>query len=173
MAVSMSVLETDRLTLRRLTVGDAPFMLDLLNQPSFLRFIGDRGVRSLEAARGYIARGPLASYERHGFGLYLVVLQTTGDALGICGLLQRDFLDAPDIGFAFLPRFWSQGYAFEAASAVLAYGRNALGIGRILAITAPDNTASIRLLEKLGLRFQGLVKTSADGPQDKLFGSVA
>lgn len=168
---SVTVVETERLTLRRLERGDAEFILGLLNDPSFLRFIGDKGVRTLDDAREYISNGPLASYERFGFGLYLAARRDDGAPIGICGLLKRDSLEDVDVGFAFLPQFWSQGYAFEAASAVMAYGRNVLRLGRIVAITSPDNESSIRLLEKLGMRFESMVRLSADSPEIRLFAS--
>lgn len=169
----MTVVETERLTLRRLEAGDAEFILGLLNDPSFLRFIGDKGVRTLDDARQYIANGPIASYERFGFGLYLTERSEDRAPIGICGLLKRDSLDDVDVGFAFLPRFWAKGYAFEAASAVLAYGRNVLGLRRIVAITSPDNESSIRLLEKLGMRFESMVRLSEDGSELRLFASDA
>jgi RimJ/RimL family protein N-acetyltransferase len=165
----MTVVETERLTLRRLTVEDAPFMLDLLNQPSFLQFIGDRGVRTLEDARAYILKGPVEMYERHGFGIYLTSLKREGTPIGTCGLIKRDSLEDVDIGFAFLPDFWGQGYAYEAASAVLAYGKNDLSLQRIVAITAQDNRSSIRLLEKIGLRFERLIRLNGEGPEINLF----
>jgi RimJ/RimL family protein N-acetyltransferase len=163
------VLETERLLLKRLELSDAPFILELLNDPSFVRFIGDKGVRSLEDAREYLSTGPIASYERFGFGLFLTERREDGAPMGICGLLKRDSLDDVDVGFAFLPRYWGNGYAFESASAVLAYGRTAFGLGRIVAITSPDNTASMGLLEKLGLKFESMVRLSEDGPEVRLF----
>ena len=165
----MNVLETDRLTLRYLTLADAEFILQLLNEPSFLRFIGDRGVRTVEDARKYILQGPLASYERFGFGLYLTEITATGAPVGICGLLKRDTLPDADIGFAFLPPYWRQGYAFESAAAVITYGKDELGQKRILAITSPENDASIKLLEKLGFRFEYVTKLSEDAPEVNLF----
>jgi RimJ/RimL family protein N-acetyltransferase len=165
------VLETERLILRRLTTDDAEFIIELLNQPSFLRYIGDKEVRNSADAVRYVQTGPMASYERFGFGLYLVELKETGVPIGICGLLKRDQLPDVDIGFAFLPDFWSQGYAFESASAVMTYGREVLGLKRIVAITSLDNDASIRLLEKIGLRFEGLIKLSEDQSEVRLFGS--
>jgi RimJ/RimL family protein N-acetyltransferase len=165
------VLETARLILRRLSTDDADFMLELLNQSSFLRYIGDKGVRTSEDAIRYIQTGPIASYERFGFGLYLVELKETGAPIGMCGLLKRDSLPDVDVGFAFLPDYWSQGFAFESAAAVMNYGREALGLRRIVAITSLDNLASIKLLEKLGLRFEGLIKLSEDQPEVKLFAS--
>ncbi|HEX4498507.1 MAG TPA: GNAT family N-acetyltransferase [Thermoanaerobaculia bacterium] len=165
----MTVAETERLTLRRLTAEDAPFMLALLNEPSFLRFIGDRKVRTLEDARSYILKGPAEMYERHGHGLYLTSLKPEGTPIGMCGLIKRDGLDDVDIGFAFLPGFWGKGYAFEAASAVLAYGQAGLALRRIVAITAPDNQSSIRLLERIGLKFERLIRLNGEGPELNLF----
>ena len=155
--MSVMVLETERLFLRHLTPDDDTFILELLNEPGFLENIGDRQVRTLEEARRYVADGPAASYAQHGFGLWWVGLKATAEPVGICGLIKRDVLDHPDIGYAFLARFSGQGFASEAGAAVLAYGRNALGLTRIVAITKPDNDGSIRLLEKIGLKFDGMV----------------
>jgi RimJ/RimL family protein N-acetyltransferase len=166
----MGVLETERLSLRWLCVDDAPFMLELLNEPSFIRYIGDRGVRTLEQARKYVLDGPVASYERFGFGLYLVTLREDGAPIGVCGLLKREVLDDVDVGFAFLPRFWGQGYALEAASAVMTDGRERFGFERIVAITDPDNAGSIRVLEKLGFRFEELVRLQGFEGESRLFG---
>ena len=169
----MTVIETDRLVLRRLSTDDAEFINELLNQPSFLRYIGDKEVRNNADAVRYIQTGPIASYERFGFGLYLVELKETGASIGICGLLKRDSLPDVDVGFAFLPSYWSRGYAFESASAVMTYGREVLGLRRIVAITSPDNDSSIRLLERIGLRFEGLIKLSEDQSEVRLFSSNA
>ena len=163
------MIETQRLVLRRFTTDDAEFIIDLLNQPSFLRFIGDRGVRTPEEARRFLIHGPIASYEKHGFGLYKVELQETGEPIGMCGLLRREGLEDPDIGFAFLPQFWSQGYAFEAASAVMDHARTSLGLERIVAIASPDNDRSFRLLEKLGLRYERMIRLAEGQPKIKLF----
>jgi [ribosomal protein S5]-alanine N-acetyltransferase len=148
---------TPRLLLRRMAPSDAAFMLALLNDPGWLRFIGDRGVRTLAAAEAYIRSGPMATVAAQGFGFDVVTLRATGAAIGICGLAQRDYLDAPDIGFAFLPEFCGQGYALEAAQAVMAHARGALGLSRVWATTRPDNGPSQRLLDKLGLRFERLM----------------
>jgi RimJ/RimL family protein N-acetyltransferase len=155
-------LDTGRLLLRPLTEDDDAFIVALLNDPSFLRFIGDRGVRTPEDARTYIRRGPVASYVRHGFGLLLVALRDTGTPIGICGLLKRDTLEDVDVGFAFLPEYCGKGYGFESASAVLADGRASFGLRRIVAITDPENVASIRLLEKLGLPFERMITMPAE-----------
>ena len=165
----MSVLETERLALRRLSADDAEFILDLLNQPSFIKNIGDRGVRTSEDAVRYIRNGPVASYERFGFGLYLVELKGSATPIGICGLLKRETLPDVDVGFAFLPKFWSRGYAVESASAVMKHGRSVLGIGRIVAITAPENHDSIKVLEKIGLRFERLIRLSEGESEVKVF----
>lgn len=159
----MKILETDRLTLRRISVDDAEFILKLLNDPAFLRFIGDKQVRTLDDARNYVLSGPMASYERFGFGLFLVELKESSMPIGICGLLKRDTLEDVDIGFAFLPDFCGQGYGFESAGATMVYGRDVLGLKRIVAITSPDNEASIALLEKLGLKFERLTRKGESG----------
>ncbi len=166
----MTLIETNRLLLRKLTVDDAPFMLDLLNQPSFIQFIGDRGVRTLDDAREFILTRYIAAYERLGFGIYLTLLRESKIPIGICGLVKRDGLDNVDIGYAFLPQYWSQGYASESVSAVLAYARNTLGIRRILGITTPDNASSIRVLEKAGFTFGRMIQLAGDESELKLFG---
>jgi RimJ/RimL family protein N-acetyltransferase len=150
----MRTLETDRLLIRPMTVDDAPFMLRLLNDPDWLRYIGDRGVRSVDDARVYIRNGPIAMVERLGFGFGVVETRAGGTPIGICGLAQRDYLDAPDLGFALLPEHRGQGLAYEAAVAVRDFARGELRLPRLLATTRIDNVASQRLLEKLGLRFE-------------------
>ena len=165
----MIVLETERLILRRLSTADGQFILTLLNEPSFLRYIGDKKVRTLEDAAQYIVNGPVASYERHGFGLGMVELRESRTPIGMCGLLKRDELPDPDIGFAFLPDFWNRGFAFEAATAVLGDARERLGLERILAITTPNNESSINLLQKLGLKFERVIKMSEDPDAEELF----
>jgi len=165
------VLETERLTLRRLSTDDAEFILELLTDPAFLEYVGDKGVRTVADARDYILSGPIASYQQFGFGLYLVMLKGDGSPIGMCGLLKRESLPDVDIGFAFLPRYRSRGYAYEAAAAVLAYARAQLGLGRIVAITVPNNVGSIRILEKIGLRFERMVRLSEDAEELQLFAS--
>jgi RimJ/RimL family protein N-acetyltransferase len=150
----MIVCESLRLRLRHLTPHDAAFILELLNEPEFIRNIGDREVRSLEDARRYIGSGTVTGYEKIGFGLYLVELREDATPIGVCGLLRRDYLEDVDVGFALGESFRNQGYAFEAAAAVMRYGQEVLKLGRIVAITAPDNHASIKLLRRLGLEFE-------------------
>jgi ribosomal-protein-alanine N-acetyltransferase len=167
----MTVLETERLTLRRLTPDDAAFIFRLVNEPYWLRFIGEKGVKTLDDARNYIRTGPMASYERFGFGIYLAELKGSGRPIGICGFVKRDALEHPDIGFALLSEFWGQGYAYESATAVMAFGKDVLGLERILAVTNPDNYSSIRVLEKLGLRADGTVLLTEDGPELRVYTS--
>jgi RimJ/RimL family protein N-acetyltransferase len=167
----MSVIATPRMQLRELGAEDAAFILELLNEPGFLRYIGDKGVRTLADAREYIFKGPMASYERNGFGLYAACLQD-GTPAGICGLVKRDGLEHPDVGFAFLSRYWSKGYAVESAAAVLAFADRNLKLERVVAITSLDNWSSIAVLEKIGLRFERVMKLTEDASEVKLFGPV-
>ncbi len=163
------VLTTKRLRLRHATLADDRFILELVNDPAFIRNIGDRGVRTLADAERYLRNGPMASYENFGFGLYVVELHSDGTPIGLCGFVKRDWLPDVDIGFAFLPQYRSQGYAVESASAVRTYGRDVLGLKRIVAIVSPDNAESIRLLEKIGLRFESMVRPANEDADIKLF----
>ena len=153
----MQVLQTERLVLSQLTTGDAAFLLELLNSPGWLKYIGDRGVKTIEDAEKYVQEGPMKSYRENGFGLYRVSLKTDGTVLGICGLIKRKQLEDVDIGFAFLPSFAGKGYAYESASATLAFGREQFGLKKIVAIITQDNDASIKLVLKLGLRFSKMI----------------
>jgi RimJ/RimL family protein N-acetyltransferase len=166
----VTILETERLILRQLTTDDAEFIFELLNDPSFIRNIGDRNIRTLDDACAYILNGPMKSYENNGFGLYLIVLKDTNESIGMCGLIRRDNLENVDIGYALLPRYWSKGYALEAARATKAYAKDVIGLDRIVAIVDPANEASIHVLEKLGLRYEKMVRLSADDIDLKLFG---
>lgn len=157
------MIETERLSLRRLDPDDAGFIFELVNDPDWLRNIGDRGVRNLDDARRYIDEGPRTMYANHGFGLYAVVLRESGTPIGLCGLLQRDYLDHADIGFAFLPAYRGRGYAREAAQATLIHGARDFAMNTILATTAPDNDDSIRLLQDLGFRFDAMRAFDGDG----------
>jgi RimJ/RimL family protein N-acetyltransferase len=168
----MAILNTERLELRELTFADDAFIMELLNEPAFLRHIGDKGVRSLSDARQYIEKVPMASYRRFGFGLYLVSLGGGEEPIGICGLLKRDTLPDVDVGFAFLTRYWSKGYAMESAAAILDHGRRKLGFKRMVAITAPENHGSIAVLERIGLKFERIVRLAADPKELKLFGII-
>jgi [ribosomal protein S5]-alanine N-acetyltransferase len=163
----MTPLETPRLTMRHLSLEDADFILALLNSPGWLRFIGDRGVHDLAAARGYIERVQ-AAYARHGHGLYLVA-RLEGEKIGLCGPIRRDGLEDADIGFALLPEHVGHGYVLEAARRVLEHVRTDLRLPRITGITTPDNARSIRVLETLGLRFQGTTRLPGDDTELNLY----
>lgn len=150
----MIVAETARLRLRTIGTADAAFYYELVNDPSWLEFIGDKGIRTVAQARAAIVDGPLAMQTRHGHSLYVMERKEDGLALGLCGLIRREVLPDVDIGYAIRPAHFGQGYTHEAAQAVLALARGPLGLTRVLGITAPGNVNSIRLLQKLGLRFQ-------------------
>jgi len=160
------IARTERLSLRHFTLNDAPFVLRLLNDPSFLQYIGDRGVRTLEDAENYLRCGPLASYVANGHGLDAVVLHEGDICIGMCGIVRRDTLPGPDLGYAFLPEYTGAGLAEEATRAALKHARDALHFSEMLAIVQPDNAASIRLLHKLGfVESDTLQSLSADGSQ--------
>lgn len=167
--VPPAILVTGRLRLRRLVPEDAAFLVELLNDPAFLANIGDRGVRTPADAVGYVEKGPGASYARHGFGLYRVELAATGTPIGLCGLVKRDTLPDVDVGFAFLPAFRSQGYALEAARAVLDEAHDRVGLARLVAIVKPGNVASARLLLKLGMRLEGRIRLPHDPDELELY----
>jgi RimJ/RimL family protein N-acetyltransferase len=154
----MKAIETERLLLRELTVEDAPFTVELLNEPSFIRFIGDRGVRTIEQARRYLLDGPIASYGRYGFGMYLTIRRIDGASIGMAGLVKREGLDDVDVGFAFLPPYRAQGYALEAARAVIAHAARDVGLKRVVAIATPDNAGSLKVLYKLGMTFERSIR---------------
>ena len=154
----VEVLRTGRLILRHLTEDDAPFILQLLNEPGFVENIGDRGVRDLDGARRYITEGQGASYQKYGYGLWATVLRETGETIGICGLVKRDGLEDADVGYAFLESTWGKGYAREAAAATVAHARDIIGLTKVVAITKPTNTGSIAVLEKIGMKAAGMIK---------------
>lgn len=166
-------MQTERLVLDELTFNDAEFIVELLNDEAFLRFIGDKGVRTVEDARRYLLEGPMKSYRENGFGLLAVRRVEDGATIGMCGLVRRDMLDHPDIGFAFLPDYRANGFAFEAARAVLAHAWSNLGITRLLGICDPDNAGSIRLLEKAGFVFERQIRLAADADPVSLYASEA
>lgn len=147
----MSILETSRLIIEEAVLEDAPFIFKLLNSPNWIEYIGNRGIKDQDDAKAYIRDSLIGSYRSNGFGLYKVSLKSNESPIGICGLLQRDFLDHPDIGFATLPEFEGQGYTFEAAHAIVDHSIEKMGYSTILAITSPKNIKSQNLLSKLGL----------------------
>lgn len=163
------MIETSRLRLRKLTRDDSEFILRLTNEPSFIQNIGDRNVRNLDDAWGYIEKGPLPMYEKHGFGLLAVEEKETGERVGMCGLIKRDNLEDVDIGFAFFPQHWGKGYATEAARAVMEHGRRELGVERIVAIVSPHNTASQSVLRKLGLDYERTFSFPGETRETMLF----
>jgi RimJ/RimL family protein N-acetyltransferase len=165
----MILFETDRLILREFNNDDATFILILLNNPSWLQFIGDRNVKTLEDAKNYLSNGPIKSYHENGFGLSMVELKANNTPIGMCGLIKRETLEHVDIGFALLPEYTGMGYAYEIASATMGYAKNNLGLQDIVAITSEDNEHSIRLLNKIGLGFERMVKFSEDEETLMLF----
>lgn len=167
----MKILETERTILRETSETDSNFILDLLNQPSFIKYIGGRNVRTIDEARNYIESRFIKSYRENGFGLYIVELRENRMPIGICGFVKRDFLNDADIGFAFLPHYEGKGYAFESASAAMKYGRDVLNLKRVVAFTSLNNENSIRLLEKLNFKFEKLFKLPHNNEQVKLFSS--
>ena len=169
----MVILETERLVLRELEPGDAPFMLELLNDPGYVANIADRGIHDLAGARTYIEQRWMQSYAEHGFGMWLAVERASGAATGMCGLVRRDGLDDVDIGYAFLPAFRGRGYAIEAARGVLRHARDVVGLARLVAIVNPDNRASIRVLERLGMTYERAVRLPGDLNDVALFGLEA
>ncbi|MCB0349374.1 MAG: GNAT family N-acetyltransferase [Bdellovibrionales bacterium] len=163
------ILETKRLRLLPLVESDAEFIVELLNSDGFLKNIGDRKVRSLEDAKNYITKGPRLSYSSNGYGLYRVDIKETQEKIGICGLVKRDVFDHADIGFAFLPRYFRKGYALESAKGVLDYAKNTLKMPKVLGITKYHNQASIGVLEKLGLSYEGPFRLTPEEEEGKLF----
>lgn len=154
----MIILKSERLTLREIESDDAPFVLELLNTTGFIANIGDRGVRTEAEARDYIVDRVLGSYQTYGFGMWLVVQTATGLAMGLAGLVKRDGLDIPDVGYAFVPRAWGQGFAQEAAAAVLKHAIEVMGIPKLAAITSAENYASMAVLRKIGFTYQGMIQ---------------
>ncbi len=165
----MQEIQTERLVMRRLNEGDAPFINRLLNEASFLQNIGDRGVRNEDDAVAYLRNGPMAMYDRYGFGLLHVSLRSDSTPIGMCGILKRDSLEHPDVGYALVPEHWGAGYAGEAARGVIDVAWRDFDLPRLVAITKPDNQGSIRVLEKLGFRFDQIVQATPDGGESRLF----
>ena len=165
-------LETERLRLRRVTLDDADLMLTIWNDPAFVRHVGDRGVRTIEQARDAVKSSALRLYAEYGYGPYVVVQKSDNARIGICGLFRREHLDEPDIGFALLPDYFGKGLAGEAAFAVLAHGRDDLGLETITAIVSPENESSIALIRKLGLSFAGMITMPGEDQEICLYRTV-
>jgi len=168
----MPLLQTDRLLISKLSLANAAFIFELTNSEGWLQYIGDRGIKTIADAENYITNSPMASYAKNGYGLYLVTLKETGNPLGICGLIKRDTLAHEDIGFAFLPQYNGQGYAYESASAILQYEKEKHGLNKILAITLEANTRSINLLTKLGFLFDKKISLPPKNEELLLFTTV-
>lgn len=147
------ILETERLRLREFTLEDTAFIIELLNSPGWLQYIGDRNIKTEEQAAAYLQNGPLKSYGKNGYGLSLVEKKDDGAPVGMCGIINRDNLDTPDIGFAFLPAYIGLGYGSEIANATLQYAKDVLGMPKVVAVVMAENTPSKRLLEKIGMQY--------------------
>nr|WP_026022978.1 GNAT family N-acetyltransferase [Paenisporosarcina sp. TG20] len=165
----MNIVKTGRLLIRYINTEDAKFMLDLFNEPDWIKYIGDRGIRTKDAMKTYIEDGPMTMYKEYGIGLYAVELKEKGIPIGICGLIHRDFLKDVDLGFAFLSKYWGKGYAYEATNAILKYGAEELGYRRVVAFTSLTNDKSANLLLKLGMKDEGLIKFVSTAEDMRLF----
>ncbi|NOK63995.1 MAG: N-acetyltransferase [Chloroflexi bacterium AL-W] len=166
------IIETARLTVRPFTLDDAPFIVRLLNEPSFIEHIADMGVRTLDDARNYLRDRPMASYTQHGFGLWRVGLKESDTPIGMAGLLSRETLDNIDLGYAFLSAYFGKGYAFEVTSAIMTYARVQLGYRKVVAVVHANNEPSIRLLRKLGFNYERMVRLADDQEEIQLFVAV-
>lgn len=163
------VFETERLNIRPFTLQDTAFIIELVNSEGWLKYIGDRNIKTTTDAEAYLSNGPIKSYSQHNFGLWMVELKNSQTPIGMCGLIKRDTLANPDIGFAFLPAFEKQGYAFEAAQATMQYATHVLKLATVLAITLPENNSSIKLLNKIGLQFVAPITMPGDDEKLMLF----
>ena len=161
------IIETERLRLREFDSTDGELIFELLNSPGWLKYIGSRSIATIEDAVNYIETKLQKGYRESGFGFYLVELKATGVKTGMCGLVKREGLDDVDIGFALLPQYENKGYAYESSMAVIQYAKNKLKINKLAAITMPSNLTSVKLLEKLGMKFDK--KISLPGDPEELF----
>ena len=163
------LMKTDRLLLRRVTLDDADLMLAVWNDPAFVRYVGDRGIRTLEESVQALKDGAMRLFEEHGFGPYRVSLKADDSAIGICGIFSREGMNEPDIGFSVLPEYCKCGYAYEAATAVVSHARDDLKLPRLTAIVSPENTASVGLIEKLGLQFERMLRLPGEDRDISLY----
>lgn len=169
----MTIIETQRLLLQEVQLTDAPFIFELLNTPTWLKYIGDRGIKTLVDAEQYIQKSFLDSYQKNGFGLYKLVLKSANTPIGLCGLVNRPSLEHIDIGFALLPKYAKKGYAYEAAKATMDYAWKKLDLNTIVAITSKDNTNSQQLLEKIGLEQVDVITLEGDDEELFLYKAVS
>lgn len=167
------ILETDRLQLCKITPNDVEFIFELLNTPTWLQYIGDKGIKTPADACNYIITGPMASYNKHGFGLWLIKLKQEQVPIGMCGLIKRDYLENVDIGYALLPQYTGKGYAYEAAKATLDYATINLALNKVVAFTDKDNEHSISLLKKLGMSFEKMITIPNDSEELMLFSTTS
>ena len=165
----MNIIETDRLKIKKLTVEDSKFIFELLNDPEWIKYIGNRNINNDKDAQNYISNRLLKSYEQYAFGLYLVKENNSNASIGLCGLIKRDYLEHVDLGFAFLPNYRKNGYAYESASAVIKYAKETFGLDTLFAITSLDNTRSVNLLEKLGFKFINKITAPEEKEELNLF----
>ncbi len=167
----MTIIKTERLNIREMRLADAPFILKLLNDPAFIKYIGDKKVRTIKAANDYITDGPLKSYQKNGYGLFLMEVLSENEKIpaGICGLIKRAELEDTDIGFASLPEFTGKGYGFESASAVLDFAKTKIGLKQVVAIVSPENIISINLLKKLGFQFERMIRLLKEDSEIELY----
>ncbi|GLX80004.1 alanine acetyltransferase [Thalassotalea insulae] len=169
--VSVSI-DTPQLIMRLLNESDAPMILELLNEPAFITHIGDKGVRDLNGALNYINSGPLKMQKELGFSLYCCQLKSNNEAIGISGLIKRDGVEYPEVGFGFLARYCGQGFGYQSSKAVMEHAKQQLGITRLQAICNPDNTASIALLTKLAFQYTGNIVLPGQTKRVKLFDNL-
>jgi [ribosomal protein S5]-alanine N-acetyltransferase len=168
----MTLIDTNRLAIRYLTEEDYHFIFKLLNEPSWIKYIGDKGIKTEDDAKNYIHTGPLQMYKDFGFGLYLVTLKENAAPIGLCGLIKRPSLENIDLGYAFLPEYTGKGYALEATKAVIHYGKEQLLLDKLVAITTIHNSKSENVLLKLGFSFDSLIKENDGSKELKLFTKV-
>ena len=165
----MKIFDTNRLVLRQVNINDAKFIFNLLNEPSWIQYIGNKNIKTLDDAKDYIRNGPIAMYAQYGFGLLVAELKSDQAPIGLCGLIKRDDLEDVDLGFAFLPEYWGKDYAMESASATIMYGKATHKLSRLVAITLTENYSSVNLLKKLGFRFENTMYLEGDDEELELY----
>ncbi|OUR93963.1 GNAT family N-acetyltransferase [Flavobacteriales bacterium 34_180_T64] len=166
----MAIAETERLLISKFTLADAPFFLELVNTPNWIKYIGERNINTIAQAEDAIKKGHLKSYKTHGFGFYTLQLKSENNkTIGTCGLIKRETLEYADIGFAMLPNYEGKGFGYESSMAILKLANELFKLKKVLAITSPTNQNSIRLIEKIGLSYEKRVKPFEDDEELLLF----